>query len=179
MNEKLKSLIENFKKPKTLIVIGLSGILLIAFSSILPSGKELKANNGNSFDNEEYRKGLEKSIASVVRGITGDKNATVVITLQSGIRYSYADDVKTDSDLTDGEKTTQTRKSSESSHITVKASNGEEKALVVTENMPEIRGVAIICDTGGDEAVEDRIKSAVIAALDVTSKRVYITDKLN
>ena len=93
------------------------------------------------------------------------------------VRYSYADDVKTDTDLTDGEKTKQSRKSSESFHITVKDSSGDEKALVVTENMPEVRGVAIICENGDDEYVKEKIENAVMAALDITSKRVYITGR--
>ncbi len=177
MNEKIKNLIENFKKPKYLIVIGISGIVLVALSSLFSGGKSEKTPYNESFNIEEYRVSLERSILSVVEDITGDKKATVLITLQNGVRYSYADDVKTDTDLTDGEKTKQSRKSSESFHITVKDSSGDEKALVVTENMPEVRGVAIICENGDDEYVKEKIENAVMAALDITSKRVYITGR--
>ena len=177
MNEKIRVFLEKYKKPKYLIIIGLAGIILIALSSLFTCEKAENMPYSESFDTEEYRVSLEKSILSVVKDITGDKKATVLITLQNGVRYSYADDVKTDTDLTDGEKTKQSRKSSESFHITVKDSSGDEKALVVTENMPEIRGVAIICENGDDEYVREKIESAVMAALDITSKRVYITGR--
>ncbi|MCQ2454676.1 MAG: hypothetical protein MJ090_00810 [Clostridia bacterium] len=177
MIEKLKEITEKYKNPKTLVIIGVVGIIFIAAASFF-SGENTGVKSENSvFDTEEYRKTLEKEVSGIVYGITGDKRSTVVVTLQNGIRYSYADDTKTDSDLTDTEKTKQSRKSSQSSHITVKDSNGEEKALVVTENMPEIRGVAIICENGEQEYLAEKIKSAVIAALDITSKRVYITGK--
>ena len=177
MNDKVKVFLAKYKKPKFLIGIGLIGIILIGLSSVFSGEKKETKLNKDSFDIEEYRVSLEKSIISVVNDITGDKKATVLVTLENGVRYSYADDVKTDTDLTDGEKTKQSRKSSESFHITVKDSSGDEKALIVTENMPQVRGVAIICENGDDEYVREKIESAVIAALDITSKRVYITGR--
>ena len=177
MNEKIKVFFEKYKKPKFLIATGLIGIILIGLSSFFSGEKSETKLNKDSFDVEEYRVSLEDSIRSVVKDITGDKKATVLVTLENGVRYSYADDVKTDTDLTDGEKTKQSRKSSESFHITVKDSSGDEKALVVTENMPQVRGVAIICENGDDEYVREKIESAVTAALDITSKRVYITGR--
>ena len=177
MNEKTRAFLEKYKKPKFLIAIGLIGIILIGLSSFFSGAKTETKPAKDSFDTEEYRVSLEKSILSVVKDITGDRKATVLVTLENGVRYSYADDVKTDTDLTDGEKTKQSRKSSESFHITVKDSSGDEKALIVTENMPQVRGVAIICENGDDEYVREKIESAVMAALDITSKRVYITGR--
>ena len=46
--------------------------------------------------------------------------------------------------------------------------------LVVTEIMPQIRGVAIVCELGDSPAIAERIQNAVTAALDITSQRVYI-----
>ena len=40
---------------------------------------------------EEYRSKLEQSVAEIVKSITGSDNVKVVITLESGIKYSYAD----------------------------------------------------------------------------------------
>ena len=61
------------------------------------------------------------------------------------------------------------------SYVTVRTSDGSEKALLITEYMPDIRGVAIVCRGGENEQTAERIKGAVTAALDITSKRVYIT----
>ena len=40
--------------------------------------------------------------------------------------------------------------------------------------MPEVRGVAVVCRGGDDELINEKIKNAVTAALNITSKRVYI-----
>ncbi len=173
----IKGLGEKIKQPKFLIIIGLVGILIIGLSSLLPKFKQNKLKTGENFDCDEYRRLMEDNVRSVVTGITGDKNATVVVTLRNGIRYSYADDTKTDSSTTDGEKAVQSSSRNESNHITVRTSSGEEKALIVTENMPEIRGVAIVCVGGDSEALSSEIKAAVMAALDITEKRIYITGR--
>ena len=55
------------------------------------------------------------------------------------------------------------------------AADGGEQALIVTEIMPQIRGVAIICKGGNIEQTAEKIKNAVTAALNITSKRVYIS----
>ena len=45
---------------------------------------------------------------------------------------------------------------------------------MVTQNMPQVRGVAVICDGGDDIQLSEKINNAVCAAINITSKRVYI-----
>ncbi len=176
MNEKLNLIKEKLKKPKNLVIIGVTGIVLIGLSSLFSGKSDTKSiQTGNTFDCEAYKTTLEENVKDIVSGITEDKKPTVVITLENGIRYSYADDIKNDSTTQSGEKSEQTTERKETSHITVKSSSGDEKALIVTEKMPEIRGVAIICEGGDDEFLSEKIISAVTAALDITRKRVYVT----
>lgn len=175
MNEKIKKIAQN---PKFLIIFGISGILLIFISSLF-SGDN-KTENKKNADNtgytaEQYCEMLEEDIKNIVTGITGDKNPTVVITLESGIRYSYASADETDTSSLTGSATDQSSESKKQSYITVKTADGGEEALVVTEIMPEVRGVAIICSGGNSEVTAEKIKNAVTAALNITSKRVYIS----
>ena len=37
-----------------------------------------------------------------------------------------------------------------------------------------MRGVAVVCEGGDDEIINEKITNAVTAALNITSKRVYI-----
>ena len=175
MNEKIKKLIHN---PKVLIISGLCGIALIFISSLFPNGDKSDNKNvssGTEYAAEEYCDKLEKDIENIVTHITGDKNPTVVITLESGIRYHYASADETDTSSSVGDTNDQSSESKKQSYITVKTADGGEQALVVTEIMPEIRGVAIICTSGNNESVAEKIKNAVTAALNITSKRVYIS----
>ncbi len=174
MNEKIKSLIKN---PKILTILGLGGIVLIFLSSLF-TGENTQKDSveiESAYTAEQYCKDLENDIKDIVTGITGDKNPTVVITLESGIRYSYASADETDISSSVGNSNDQSSESKKESFITVKNSDGGEQALVVTEIMPEVRGVAIICNTGNDQLVAEKIKNAVTSALNITSKRVYIS----
>lgn len=174
MNEKTKKFLQN---PKLLIALGVCGILLVFLSSLFSDGdsKGQKTATQNEYSVEQYRQELEDDIKNIVTSITGDKKATVVITLESGIRYSYASADETDTSSSTGSTTDQSSESKKQSYITVKTADGGEQALIVTEIMPDVRGVAIICTGGNSEAVAQKIKNAVTAALNITSKRVYVS----
>ena len=173
MNEKIKNIIKN---PKFLIILGIGGILLIFLSSIIPSSdKKSDTEVKSEYTAEEYRLSLQEDIKNIVIGISHDKNPTVVVTLESGIRYKYASADETDSSNSSGNTTDQSSESKKQSYITIRNSDGGEQALIVTEIMPEIRGVAIICEGGGNEKTAEKIKNAVTAALNIISKRVYIS----
>ncbi|MBP3706719.1 MAG: hypothetical protein J6J13_05690 [Clostridia bacterium] len=174
MSSRLKLIKQKLKNPKTLMLIGIIGIALIAVSSFLPKKAQVEKQSETSLDMDTYMKELETAVSDIVYGVTGDKKATVVITLESGIRYSYADINETDTSNSTGEKSEQTSAKKSQSYITVRTSDGGEEALLLTEIMPEIRGVAIICKGGDNEIVAEKIKNAVKAALDITSQRVYI-----
>ncbi|MBO5321277.1 MAG: hypothetical protein J6B22_01555 [Clostridia bacterium] len=162
-----------FKKPKLILILGLVGILLIFFSSVFTKS-EKKTETKTEITAEEYKLELEEDVKKVVRQITGSKNVSVVITLESGIRYDYAD-IKEETLVEREEKE---NKSSDSElkegYIIVKSANGGEEALLITAQMPKVRGVAIVCDGGDSEIIYNKIQNAVTAALDITSKRVYI-----
>ncbi len=175
MNNIFVKYAEKLKSPKILIIIGVLGILLIFLSSLGngTDNKEAKASI-TEITAEEYRVSLEKDIKQIVKGITGSNNVTVVVTLESGMRYKYAD-------VTEGASTDKTEDNTISSsselkqgYITVKTADGGEDALLVTTQMPEIRGVAIVCLGGDNEIIAEKIENTVTAALNITSQRVHI-----
>lgn len=175
MTAKLKDRLTTLSKnPKLLITAGLIGILLIAASSFIPSSKK-ESVTVNKDTADTYLENLESDIKSLVLGLTGDKDATVVITLESGTSYTYADSTQSDSTTSNGEKSSEEKQSKSTSYVTVKSSDGGETPLILYENMPQIRGVAIICNGGDDADTADKITSAVTAALNITSKRVFVS----
>ncbi len=166
-------ILEKLRSPKVLVIAGLCGILLI-FLSGLSSDKETKEVNTNEFSAEEYRLSIEEEIEKIVKDITGSGKVQVVVTLESSVRYNYAESLEET-------KTEKNEKESQSSdnelkegYITVKTADGGEEALLVTARMPEIRGIAIVCEGGDNEIINQKIQNAVMAALNITSKRVYI-----
>lgn len=164
------------KKPRALAAVGICGILLIFASSMLSRGSEKKAQSAesSSVGTEEYREALEEGVRKIVTDITGDKKPTVVVTLESGIKYSYADSTEVTSSDSAGSSADTASRSETRSYITVRTSDGGEQALLITEQMPQVRGVAVICSGGDSPEIAEKISGAVTAAFNITSKRVYI-----
>lgn len=162
-----------FKKPKLIMILGLVGIMLIFFSSLFTKS-EKKTETKTEITAEEYKLELEEDVKKIVRQITGSKNVSVVITLESGIRYDYAD-TKEETLVERQEKENKSLDSElKEGYIIVESADGGEEALLITAQMPKVRGVAIVCDGGDSEIIFNKIQNAVTAALDITSKRVYI-----
>jgi stage III sporulation protein AG len=181
MNEVINKIKVFLKKPKLLIAVGIFGIALLLFSSLLGGDKSdsVKSEINSIAEAEEYRKTLEADVLKIVKSISGDKKATVVITLENGIKYSYADSFNSQSSNSSGTNTKNESNSSSKTYLTVRGDDGGENPLIITEIMPEVRGVAIVCEGGDDAALAEKISKAVMSALNITSKRVYIVGGSN
>ncbi len=176
MNDYLKKVSEKIKKPKVFMGLGIAGILLIFISGFIKSDTNSNTNEDESrFSAAEYKAAVANDVEKIVERITGDKKPTVVVTVDSGMRYSYADKDETDSSSSQNGQNAQSSEKSKREYVTVKDSSGGEKALVVAEYLPEIRGVAVICEGGNDPELSEIIKNAVTSALNISSKRVYIS----
>lgn len=175
MDKALEKITELVKKPRVLLAAGLAGILLICLPSLFGrDGEKTEPAKSTEMSVEEYRAALETAVERLVSGITGSERVEAVVTLESGPVYSYADVTEgTAADKTDN-NTTSTSSELKKSYITVKTADGGEQALLVTTEMPQVRGVAVVCEGGDDKALCEKITGAVTAALNITSKRVYI-----
>ena len=174
MNNPFKKYIEKIKNPKFLVIIGIVGILLIFLSSFMSDNTQNSKDIKTEISAEEYREQLETDIKKIVRQITGSKSVEVIVTLESGIRYKYADireGATTDKTESDAISTSSELKEG---YVTVKTADGGEEALLVTRQMPEVRGVAIVCAGGDDAYIAEKIENTVTAALNITSQRVHI-----
>jgi len=175
-----EKILDSIKKPKTLVIIGLVGIFLIFLSSLGGEDKDDSVEIiPGQLNVEEYKENLEEDIAEMVTDITGSRKVKVIVTLDSGMRYSYAD-TREESSSDKTEKEAQITDSEiKEGYITVKSASGGEEALLLKTEMPEIRGVAVVCEGGDNEYINEKILNTVTAALNITSKRVYICGRNN
>ncbi|MEE0947037.1 MAG: hypothetical protein U0M42_09480 [Acutalibacteraceae bacterium] len=151
------------------------GIVLIGISSFLPFGKQKERAQTESFSAELYVSDMEARLTEIVKGISGDKNPKVMITLETGVRREYAGQTEGESKQKNDGEQSETSDEKKETTITVKKSDGSETAIVVTEYMPQIRGVAVVCKGGDRQDVSSAVKSAIGAALNITSKRISVT----
>lgn len=181
MTEFFSKVLNNQKYKKLIIVSGLIGIALIFFSNFIPGEKkEVISKENESLTVDEYRTQIENNLKEIVSSIEGAGNTKVLVTVENSAETVYATEQKKNKESTEDKSNGEITKKKESDgsevhYITVKDSDGTEKALSVTQVQPTIKGVVIVCDGGSDPCVQQRIIDAVTTALNVTSKRVCVT----
>ena len=93
-----------------------------------------------------------------------------MITLEKDAEQVYATEekksTKTDGDTMDDD--------AETNYILVKDSDGSQKALKITEVLPVVQGVVVICKGGDDPQLQQKITDAVTTALHISSARVCV-----
>ena len=173
------------KLPKSksgfLIAVGLLGLVLILISSF-DFGKKGSTPTGvpkvssDTAVTTDYTSSLESKLERVISDMLGNTEVTVMITLDSGTEYVYADEIKTNADVTKDQSALKTQQSdsNQKSYVIVKDSDGNERPLVITEKMPVIRGVVIVCDSGETPSVASAVRLAVRSALNVDEDKICI-----
>ena len=173
MKEKIKSFLKSKKGGRLLFIAGIVGIALIYLSTLLPKDDaKNEADETVDFSREEYTAYLEQQVREIVAAITGDTSAVVTVTLDSELTYVYAEDHKENNKTEETEETRQ----SEKNYIIVRDADGSERPLIVTTRLPEVRGVAIVCGPVGEQ-MREKIQNAVMAALNITSREIYIANR--
>lgn len=166
------------KWTKYVFIIGIIGILLILLSTFIPKNETPTSNEITQIDTETYTKNLEEKIQTLVSKIDGVGNVDVMITLENGVEYVYANSEKksTDNtqDYTSGSPSKSTDKNSAEQDVVMVDGNDGKQALVVTEKEPTVKGVVVVCDGGDNLKVVQNITDAVTTALNITSNRVSV-----
>lgn len=161
-----------------IVILGVAGILLIGLSAMRERTPE--ASPVTETDTAQYIAQMEDRLERMVSSVRGAGRAEVMITLQNGVEYVYANEQKTNSDHTESESQTSVRDDSHKTVVTVDDGNGKA-GLLVTEIQPVVRGVVVTCEGAENEAVAAMVNKAVCIALDISEKRVcvvpYTTEK--
>lgn len=175
MNDKLQAVLTRLKNGKLILILGILGVVLILLSGLAPKETQSVVTADN-FDAVVYQQQLEKDIEKLVKDITSCR-ATVVITLDSDIKYNYADETKISDSMRESDTATDKSSDGEKNRVIITDSSGNQKALVVNRELPQIRGVAVVYDGANNELTNEKIKNCLMATLSVTSKRIYISGK--
>ncbi len=155
------------KKLRLLVILGLIGVLLIALSEWLPRRprEEEEQPTGGTVSVTQVEAALEERIAALIGQVDGVGDCRVMVTLESGSRFVYAADCTYNS--------TAENESGSEKTLLVETDSGPV-GLLVTEIQPSVKGVAIVCDGGGDPAVCRQVTGLVSAAFNISSGRVCV-----
>lgn len=173
-------ILQNDKYKKIIIIAGLIGIVLIFLSGFFKESPKSKEKVIEPSTTEQYAKQLENSLTNIVSNINGAGESKVLVTVENSTETVYATAGKKNTEASEDKINGETTKRKESDdsevqYITIKDSDGTEKALAITEIQPTVKGVVVVCSGGDDPIVQKRIVNAITTALNITSKRVCVT----
>lgn len=168
---------EGRKRTNIIIMLAAGAVLLILLSDC--SGGKVEKKENPELSAVQYAEQLEQRLQQIISAVDGAGECRVMVTLQNGGEFVYAseDAVSTDSsESTDsgGRQSSGEREEHSSSFIIIDTADGEQ-ALVRTQLMPSVGGVVVVCSGGSDPQTAQRIMSVVTTALDISPKRVCIT----
>lgn len=172
------------KSKKIIICIGILGIVLIFISELFKTNNAKKVTVSTSAtassSTYEYVAQLENNLKELISSIKGAGNTRVMVTLENSEETVYATEEKKNKEATEDKSDGQLSKKRESDdcekkYITVRDADGTERALSVTQIQPTVKGVVVVCDGGDIPEVQQKITDAIKTALNITSKRVYVT----
>ncbi len=169
------------KKIRVVILVGLLGIALIFISEIaIPAKKNTQTHTASETLLTQYEAQLEAKLEQIITAIQGAGACKIMVTLDNGVEYIYADEGKNSNETNETQNDTGEHKTSQKSDreyklVIIQAQNGEE-ALVVTEMQPKVRGVVVVCQGGGNAVVQEKIIDAVTTALSISSTRVCVME---
>ena len=162
-------------------ILGITGILLIGLSSLLPQreGEEPAGAGVLETDAKAYAAELETRLQEILEQMDGVGRTRVMVTLENGYQKVYAKSEKVNNDILEDvraqdERKTQEKQVTEQTYILVDGAGGEEP-LVTAELEPEVKGVVVVCE-GGDRAdVVGKVVDTVKVALDISSARISVS----
>ncbi len=181
MNSILKFKTDFFEKikknPKIIVIAGIIGIAII-FLSGFSQNSETTKEVSTSLTASQYSESLEEQLSEQISEVIGGK-VKVMVTLETGVEYIYASEAKNnESEIEDADSAEKQKlqkdKQSENNYILYKDENGNEVPLVVTEVMPNVKGVVVGCENGENEVISATVKNLVKTALNISDDKVCV-----
>ena len=155
-----RALLEKQNRTRLAVVLGGAAMLLLLLSELLPA-KPSESPAASASQASAYREQLEAQLQDLIGQIDGAGATTVMVTLETEEETVYATD--TQSGQTQSQET----------HVLL----DDGTALAQTIYYPQVCGVAVVCDGGGDVRVAARITELVRALLDVSSTRICVEQR--
>lgn len=180
MTEHLKILVSKLNNSKNrrniAVALGIAGMLLILLSELLPDRKtepdDVVEKETSSVDSEEFKQQTEQELKALLEQIEGVGSCEVMVSVEGTTEYVYAENISRYNDENADRKSDKLDE-----NIVLIESDGDKQALVRKIIRPQISGVVVVCEGGGDIRVNERVLKAVSTALNISSGRVCVEAK--
>ena len=145
---------------KRIISLALSAITSLTVCSLAVSAEENPSLKNSAVYDE---------ITEIIESIDGAGKTKVMITLSETTEYIYATDDKDNRKQTDSSNDSNTQ----NDYVIIEKDNNDTGLLIKTIE-PKVRGIAVVCEGGGNISVQNQIYSVVSAVLNINTSRISI-----
>ena len=175
----------NMSKEKWLMILA-AGVCLMVLA--LPSGKrssgaESGAESAGDIRAEgNWARSYERGVEDFLKTVDGVGEADVMITVKSSeekvfrVDRSVSDSSTEETDSAGGSRRVSSGSQEENTVLT--GSGGGESPIVEKELMPEIEGVAVSADGGGDARIQAEISAALEALFHVPQHKIRVLKRV-
>lgn len=149
------------------VVLILAGVLL----ALWPQGsRKAVSEAAEEWDYSAYRLELKQQLEQLLSSVDGVGEVEVMLTLETGSEQVYACDAQSSYDQNGSAL------SGSSLRETVLIGEGEQgkTPVLLYEQMPRVRGVAVVCDGGRDPAVCLRITQLISSLFGIRAGSVSV-----
>lgn len=187
MDKKRFNLMEAFggnsKKIKTdILTFAAVGAALIFMGGLFGGSKTEKKTFNTKTEESELNfseTSLEDRLKAILSKVDGAGQVDVLITVKSGKEIIVAkefnkEDTSTGETAVGGDVRNIKSSTEESKYVILENSDGSGKPLVLKELEPEIEGVIIVAEGGGDIIVKNNLISAANAVLGVPAHKIEV-----
>jgi len=191
--EKLAVFLKKRKKEQVVTILLLVALAIVIFLPTSDSGKRKKreiAPDSSSeiqetvqmeSDVEQARHRMEAELGDILSKVEGVGNVQVAITLETTGKKTVEKDVPDSSSslsATGGDGAQESNSAStEEKTVYTTESDGAQTPYVVSETLPQVRGVLVIAEGGGDPVIIEEIKEAVMALFHLEAHKIKVMKK--
>ena len=161
---------------KSLKIVVLSILAIVALVVFMNFGSESKVVNGDEKASQfeyqttmKYCSDLESKLVAILSQIKGAGNVSVMLSVDGSPELIYAMD--SDSKVSSNSSGSTTTNSS--TPIIVQTSSGSSP-LVLSENLPVVKGVIVVSSGASDIAIKLDILNAVSTLLDISTDKISV-----
>ncbi len=191
--QKLAVFLKNRKKEQIVTVLLIAALAVVIFLPTSDTGKRREADMGASDlgealeaeqaenDTEQIRHRMEDELGDILSKVEGVGSVQVAITLETTGKKTVEKDVP---DSTSSQSATTGDGSQESNSAATEEktvytteSNGAQVPYVVSETLPQVRGVLVIAEGGGDPVIIEEIQEAVMALFHLEAHKIKVMKK--
>ncbi len=162
------------KKYYIVLALVVLGVFILLYDDLFTAPETAVQQSSDDAQLQEMAAEYELQLTQLISQVQGAGNAVVMVTMESGIERRYAKDEQTDTQSSSQEGGADVSESYASEYILIDGPGGEQMALVEVEYEPALKGVAVLCEGGGDLSIVTAVTELVSVVTGLPTSRVFV-----